>query len=92
MNRFFVNSHRTLLHLLFAIFSMAFVTSFIAVSCLPKRDNPTDTIPGGIAGLLSFAGLFSVSILLRNVSPRLALVGLYVAVLGFIVLGMRPAA
>ena len=91
MNRAAIDSHRSLLYALFAIFETLLLAGVVLLwSVDPRRMSGLDDA-AGIAFWFSLVGLSIVSWLLRGVAPRLARVGAVSVVGGFLACSFLPA-
>jgi len=91
MNRIAIESHHSLLYVLFAIFEALLVTAVVVVwSVDPRRMSGVDEA-AGIALFFSMIGLSILCWLLRRPAPRLARLGWVSVLLGFAACALLPA-
>src|ERR1051325_4628556 len=91
MTRPHIDSHRSLLYTLFAIFEMMLTAGAVGLWSVDPRRMPVLADAAGITFLFSLVGVSIVSWLLWHAAPRLSRVGAVSALAGVFACSLLPA-
>ena len=90
MNRIAIDSHRSLLYALFAVFEALLLAGVVVLWSVDPRRMPGVDDAAGVTLGFSLVGLSIVSWLLRRAAPRLARVGWVSVVAAFLACSLLP--